>query len=253
MGLKSRLHTGVNSAARRLGLRIVPLESRYSSEGFLSWLLKEYRVNLVIDVGANYGQFASLVRKNGYKGQICSFEPIKRTFQELSAKTDSDPNWIGYNLALGSENQQLEINIDHEHSDLASALPKSDAPPERFGQWEQSSSEIEVVQMQRLDAIELTGPDANDRRIYLKSDTQGFDLKVLEGAGDVLENVVGIQIEAAVKHLYDGAPTMAESIAALAEYGFSPVAFFPVTTSQRGRSIPVLEFDVIACRTEYVL
>ena len=42
----------------------------------IATLLDRYQINVVIDVGANEGQFASELRRMGYQGKIISFEPI---------------------------------------------------------------------------------------------------------------------------------------------------------------------------------
>jgi FkbM family methyltransferase len=40
-------------------------------------------INLVLDVGANVGQFGLSLRNRGYAGQIMSFEPVSDAFNEL--------------------------------------------------------------------------------------------------------------------------------------------------------------------------
>jgi hypothetical protein len=53
---------------------------------FLKQVLDKGEVNCVLDVGANRGQFASILRKIGYGGQIISFEPSLHDFKNTEAK-----------------------------------------------------------------------------------------------------------------------------------------------------------------------
>jgi hypothetical protein len=82
-------------------------------------------------------------------------------------------------------------------------------------------------------------------RIYLKMDTQGWDLEVLKGAQGALGQVIALQTEVAVQPIYDEMPVMQESIAAIADYGFIPSGFFPVHLDVQ---MAAIEFDFVAVR-----
>jgi hypothetical protein len=56
-------------------------------------LLELYRVNCVLDVGANRGQYGTLLREAGYAGRIVSFEPVPHIAQQLEAVAAKDGNW----------------------------------------------------------------------------------------------------------------------------------------------------------------
>ncbi len=73
-------------------------------------LLDRYQINVVIDVGANEGQFASELRRMGYQGKIISFEPIASVFEKLKKVASTDRDWDVYNLALGQKNSQQTLN-----------------------------------------------------------------------------------------------------------------------------------------------
>ena len=47
-------------------------------------MLGELRVDCVLDVGANVGQFGDMLRTIGYMGTIVSFEPVDATFRTLA-------------------------------------------------------------------------------------------------------------------------------------------------------------------------
>ena len=83
---------------------------------------------------------------------------------------------------------------------------------------------------------------------YLKMDTQGFDLEVFAGAGKRIADFVGMQSEVACLQLYEGSPSMAESIATYEAEGFGISGMYPVTREPAtGR---VVEFDCVMVRAE---
>ena len=44
-------------------------------------LINRYKMNLLLDVGANEGQYALRVLNNGFSGKIISFEPVSSAYK----------------------------------------------------------------------------------------------------------------------------------------------------------------------------
>ncbi len=65
------------------------------------------------------------------------------------------------------------------------------------------------------------------KRAFLKMDTQGNDLAVVEGASVTLQEFVGLQSELAIRKLYAGAVGFADTIAGYQAHGFELSAFVP--------------------------
>ena len=68
-------------------------------------------IDLILDVGANTGQFATRLRQAGYRGRIESFEPVPETVAVLRKAARDDPRWRVHELALGEEDGTAVINV----------------------------------------------------------------------------------------------------------------------------------------------
>jgi len=62
--------------------------------------LESRQVNVVLDVGANSGQYATDLRRAAYKGRIVSFEPLSGPFSLLERSAARDPLWNCRQCAL---------------------------------------------------------------------------------------------------------------------------------------------------------
>src|ERR1035437_4752305 len=74
-------------------------------------ILTKYKINSLLDVGANEGQYAMAMQKWGFDGKIISFEPVKNTFQKLKENAAGNANWEAVNIALGDKNGEEYINV----------------------------------------------------------------------------------------------------------------------------------------------
>ena len=209
----------------------------------VTWLLRACRVNLVLDVGANKGQFATRLREAGYRGQIASFEPSSEPFRTLARVSAEDPKWTVHNMALGSEEGTAELHV-------AKGPLSSLQPANEFGkEWRDSLADThtEQVQVRTLKAMfeELTA-DLDAPRVFLKMDTQGFDHEVFAGAGDALSSVVGLQSELSSLPIYEGAPRLTDQLEVYEQAGFEVVGIYPVGRDRR--TMRVIEFDLVMLR-----
>jgi FkbM family methyltransferase len=241
VGWKQKVKQGLN----RLGLDV----TRYPPPPVLPSSLQEltlavltrYDVDLVVDVGANVGQYASGLRLAGYTGTIVSIEPVRDVASALSSRAEDDDNWHVHQLALGAQEGVLTINVPADTS-VASFLVTQAWQNARHPGGVPVRSE--PVQVFTLDAqADVLMGDA--RRVLLKLDTQGFDLDVLRGASMALERVVAIQTELSVLPIYEGMTGYLDAIPELTALGFTPAGFFNVDMDDRLR---VIELDGLFVR-----
>ena len=73
--MKQKLHRLLNTILVEIGFELLRFPNGLLKKRIE--LLRKYKVDFVFDVGANTGQYASQLRKAGYKGKILSFVPCK--------------------------------------------------------------------------------------------------------------------------------------------------------------------------------
>lgn len=135
----------------------------------LKELFEELEIDLVIDVGANLGQYRDVIRDRvEYKGLLLSFEPAEKLCDELRKRHLGDDNWIIHQSGLGNENGDKSFNVSKK-SGWSSFLNKRETQSTSVGNSVELDY-VETVSIRRLDdIIEELVPDFRERRIYLKS------------------------------------------------------------------------------------
>src|SRR5262245_43242867 len=106
----SALKKGIRDTLRRLGYELTRFHPRSSEAARLRAMLDAHGVNLVLDVGANIGQFGALLREVGYRGRIVSFEPLSSERDVLAKIAEKDPDWtLAPQAAIGSDDGEVEM------------------------------------------------------------------------------------------------------------------------------------------------
>jgi FkbM family methyltransferase len=203
---------------RALGWRLTRYRASTCAELQLSTLLKWKDVDLVLDVGANIGQFGQCLREHGYHGRIVSFEPLSRAYEVLLDRRRDDPLWtVAPRMALGATRGEVRLHIsgNSESSSILDMLPAHlvGAPDSRY-------TGSEVVSLETLDSVWDKVVPAEHRAVFLKIDVQGYESEVLRGADHALRNVVGVQVELSLVPLYDGQALYQDLMDRLGALGF---------------------------------
>jgi FkbM family methyltransferase len=196
------------------------------------YLIEQLDIGLVLDVGANEGQFGRLLRRCGYRGRIVSFEPVGSVHAQLAATASGDSLWaVAPALALGAKAGEAKINV-HADSEVSSFLPMERMPYADAGAAVTPPQRTESVRVQPLDAVfgsYVTGSD----KVLLKIDVQGFEHEVIAGAAESLKKVEAVLIEVSLAPLYTGQRPYLETLGLLRDHGLHAVFFSSVHSRRR--------------------
>jgi FkbM family methyltransferase len=209
----------------------------------LQELMRAHQIDLAVDVGANDGQFAHRLRQ-WYTGDIMSFEPVSTPFRRLADAATHDPRWTVHQLALGSVASESTMHVA-AYSPFSSLLVANAFARQHFRHA--AGTAQETVSVRRLeDVLEPLMAGTPRRRLFLKLDTQGYDMEAFKGIGRYLENVAVMQSEVSLIPIYEGMPHWTESIAAYEATGLYVCGMFPVNRDGEGR---VIEYDCVLARS----
>jgi FkbM family methyltransferase len=205
-------------------------------------LMRQRGISLVLDVGANTGQYGTWLRKSGFRGRIVSFEPLSDAFALLQRTASKDPLWECHNIGISDVEGTAIINIS-ANSYSSSFLPIGT----RSVQIEPGIAYVgrQEARLRRLDDM-IEGIARSNEAIYLKIDTQGYELKVLKGALKTIKRVQLIQLETAFSEGYQGQPLIEDVIRFLRKLKYRIVSIEPGW--EDFKTAEMLEADMILAR-----
>ena len=235
----------IRSAANHVGIDVKRYKDASSESACVVKMLHQHKIDLVIDIGANRGQYAQLLRRYGYQGRIISFEPLQDAWDYLQKISSNDSKWeIFPRCAIGASNSFTTINVSG-NSVSSSILDMLDqhakAAPESVYVREEA---IQVITLdEALEKISVA-----TEKMFIKIDTQGYEEKVLDGARVSASLATGIQIELSLIPLYSGQALFQELTERLIQDEFEIWSIFPgFTDGINGR---MLQCDAVLFKTE---
>lgn len=204
----------------------------------------QHGIDTVLDVGANTGQFGTLLRQSKFTGQIHSVEPLQSAYAALSSAAAGDPRWTVQRAAVSAEPGTLTMNVSG-NSVSSSVLPMLDrhasaAPSAQYVATEDvpATTVDEIVKTIGLDP----------ERTLLKIDVQGYERAVFDGAAATLPSFRGVRTEMSLVQLYEGQALMPEIVDLLARHGFELWFVDPGFTEPNTRRL--LQLDGVFFRSE---
>ena len=209
-----------------LGLDIYKYNSTSSSVAQIRKLIKYHNIDLIIDVGANTGQYATSLRELSYSDRIISFEPLSSAYEKLVQKSKKDPLWeIAPRTAIGDHDGEITINIAN-NSVSSSVLEMLDSHAKAAPDSVYINSE--TVRLSRLDSIAKDYISKyQSKSTFLKIDVQGFEREVIEGANDILPLIKGLQLELSLVPLYKDQVLFEEMLDILKNKGYQLFSLIP--------------------------
>jgi FkbM family methyltransferase len=173
---------------------------------------------LILDVGANTGQSVKRFRKAFPSPIIHSFEPSQRVFDQLKTNVAGKEGVFAWNCALGASVGKQTF-LENTHSDMSSFLPLSKTG---WGKIVQEST-VDVTTVDQFLADQQI-----ERVDILKSDTQGYDFEVIQGAEQTIRrNAVGLlYFEFIFSEMYKNLPRFDVVFRHLTDRGFLLVSIY---------------------------
>jgi len=151
---------------------------------FIQSITKDLMVCL--DVGANVGKYTQLLLSET-NSEIISFEPLKEAFKELQKIENEYPNRLKvFNYAIGEENANLELNFSDEKSEKATFSNDID----KLSFFDHEKNKKVMTDVVTLDSFFLENSSLINKKDIdlIKIDTEGFELEVIKGAKNTIEN-----------------------------------------------------------------
>lgn len=239
----------INAAAASLGFTIVPFwrERNWELAKHLRQLFARYDISVVFDVGANAGQYRDFLRLEvGYTGWIFSFEPLPQLAAQLTARAAKDRRWRIFEYALGDQDSEKTIHVTRD-SKLSSFLSPTTQFVDFLAGGQEIVKEIRVL-VRRLDTVGADLLPDQNAKVYLKLDTQGYDLNVLRGGRRFLPMVVAVQSELSFIPIYAGMTGFDEALAEFRNFGLTVSSLHAVS---RDRAMRLIEGDCVLLNSSH--
>ncbi len=153
---------------------------RLAAEYVLAKLATHHENFCLFDVGANAGDYSLLLSEVfKSKAQIFAFEPSLKTYQRFLHNTQTLKNVKAHHFGFGNENTRITLFSNADESGLASLYDR------RLDHFNIALSQKEDIELRTLDGF---CTEEGIRQIhFLKLDVEGHELKVLEGAKELLK------------------------------------------------------------------
>jgi FkbM family methyltransferase len=157
----------------------------------------------VVDVGAFEGDWSRLAREIWPQSRILMFEPNVQKQARVSVVANSLGASLFCELLGADDGAPVSFNVMESGSSV-------------LGERSPLDRTVENRKLRRIDTVieELESP------VFVKIDTQGYELEVLKGAQRILPKVDAILLEVAIIEINQGAPLLDEVVAFLKLLGF---------------------------------
>jgi len=180
---------------------------------------------IVFDIGARYGIHPAWLDLYNHKktenlasGIVDYYAFEVDPYEVERLKNKYKENYFIFNVGFSNRKEELELNLLEHKGQSSFLLPNLES------NWFESRPKESQIQFKLKCKLQTLNEFCTDLNIYpnfLKIDTEGFDLKVLEGAvGGVLDKVLAINCEVFFEETFVGVPLFSKIFDFLLKNGF---------------------------------
>ena len=236
------------------GLPIVPRSlfpalpsNRTCYNDFLIWisLLGLKDVSMIVDVGANNGDFSQAAGNTFPAARVLLFEPLPALQSVLEKHCQRHaPLWTLHACALSDQEGTLDLHIAPEHDGIGSLKGFSRS----YLESTEATGEIRKIpcRVRRLD--DVVGETGIGHIDLLKIDVEGAEFDVLAGAKNTLAFTESLVVEVSTIREENAAENALLRLLRIMDgHGFRPVAVLPSLHAPAHPWMPT-EFNVLARR-----
>lgn len=190
------------------------------------------KLETVVDIGANRGQFALAVRRWVPHARVISFEPLPGPASVFCNVFIGDDQVVLHQAAIGPRVEQRTMHVSGR-DDSSSLLPISSVQTAMFpGTEEIATAEVRVGPLEEfIKAGELRAP------AMLKLDVQGFEYEALIGCDSMLPHFDWVYCECSFVEFYSGQKLAADVIDWLSAKGFRLGGVFNLAYDVNGLAV----------------
>jgi FkbM family methyltransferase len=208
-------------------------------------------IDAVFDIGANRGQYYDLLRTHvGYLGPVVSVEPLPDMAASLERKMESDAGLYVERLAVCEPSASGKVTLNRmSNSQFSSLLQPSAAATEMFAAANSIETSLSVDALSLTDLVLRYRNHLGFRRAFLKMDTQGYDVRVVQSGLSVITDIVAIQSELNVTPIYAGGTSFTEALYFYRGLGFELYSMFPTNEDHFPH---LVDLDAILVNSRYL-
>lgn len=189
-------------------------------------------LRVVVDIGANRGQFALAARRWAPEARVVSFEPLSGPAGIFRRVFAGDNSVTLHQSAIGPVSAMQTMHVS-ARDDSSSLLPISSVQTAMFpGTGEVATAEVRVATLD-----EFVGADDLRAPAMLKLDVQGFELDALRGCESLLRHFDRVYCECSFVEFYSGQRLAGEVVDWLSDRGFFLIGKFNPAFDSRGQMV----------------
>lgn len=171
---------------------------KYFVENILPLFIEPNSKPVLFDVGANVGEYSSILRQCYAGAEIFSFEPVAETFEILSRTTKGKDIKI-FNIGLSDDTGMGELYNSENLSNNLITTAYKEALPDLF-----NINDAKLIKFEKNTLDNFCATNHITEIDFLKIDVEGHELAVLRGAKTMLSGakIKVIQFEFNAHNVY---------------------------------------------------